>query len=206
MTRLAGSRSKAWQALLVVLLVLAAGCLGRPAPRERSFRLQLAKPARLSEPVLSGILEVDRLRASALARGTALVYVQDASSPELLTSNDEHWVDSPTLLLQREMAAYLDAAGIADRVLTPELGLTPDHRLTGELVRFEEQRAEGGARVVVELALVLSDERRRAVLLQHRYREERAVEGRGAADAVRGYAEAVSAILARFVADAGARP
>jgi ABC-type uncharacterized transport system auxiliary subunit len=191
---------------LVLLLALAAGCLGKPAPRERSFRLELARPARLATPLFPGVLEVDRLRAHALARRTALVYVQDASSPELRTSGDEHWADSPTLLLQREIAAYLDAAGIADRVLTPELGMAPDHRLSGELVRFEEQRGAGGPRVVVELALELSDERRREVLLQHRYREEYPVQGRGAADAVRAYDAAVSAILARFVADAGALP
>ena len=91
-------------------------------------------------------------------------------------------------------------------MLTPELGISPDFRLAGELVRFEERRGEGGPRVVVELALVLSDERRREVLLQADYREERATRGSDAVDAVRAYDAALSAILARFVSDLAGRP
>jgi ABC-type uncharacterized transport system auxiliary subunit len=199
-------RSGCWRALLAVSLLLAAGCLGRPAPRERSFRLELAPPERLATPILSGILEVDRLRAHAVARRTALIYVMDASATELRSSSTEHWADSPTLLVQREMAAYLHSAGIADRVLTPELGIEPDYRLSGDIVRFEERRGSGPPRIVVELALVVSDERRRAVLLQQGYREERTAQGSDAEDAVRAYDAALSAILERFVADLGAGP
>ena len=206
MTRAERPRSGRRRALLAAACVLAAGCLGKPSPRDRYFRLELAPPARLATPVFSGVLEVDRLRAHAVARRTALVYVAEASAPELSTRRYEHWADSPTLLLQREMTAYLHAAGIAGRVVTSELGVEPDHRLTGELVRFEERRGTGAPRVVVELALVLTDERRRAILLQDSYREERAAEGPGAEDAVRAYDAALSAVLARLVADVEARP
>jgi ABC-type uncharacterized transport system auxiliary subunit len=205
-TRALRLRSGCWRALLAASLLLATGCLGKPAPRERTFRLELAPPDRLATPVLSGVLEVDRLRAHAVARRTALVYVADASATELRTSGTEHWADSPTLLVQREMAAYLHSAGVADRVLTPELGIEPDYRLSGDIVRFEERRGSGAPRVVVELALVVSDERRRAILLQQSYREERAAQGPDAEDAVRAYDAALSAVLARLVADLGARP
>ncbi|TFG93836.1 MAG: hypothetical protein E4H11_07875 [Myxococcales bacterium] len=147
---------------------------------------------------------MDRLRAHAVARRTALVYAEDASGAELRTSSTEHWADSPTLLVQREMAAYLHAAGVADRVLTPELGIEPDYRLSGDLVRFEERRDSAAPRVVVELALIVSDERRRAILFQQSYREERAAQGPDAENAVRAYDAALSAVLTRFVADLGA--
>jgi ABC-type uncharacterized transport system auxiliary subunit len=192
-------------ALLAAACALAAGCLGKPAPRDRYFRLELAPPARLAAPVFSGILEVERLRADSVSRRTALVYVAEASSAELRTRSYEFWADSPTLLLQREMAAYLRAAGIAGRVVTPELGVDPDQRLTGEVVHFEERRGASGPRVVVELALVLSDARSRAILLEGSYREEREAEGPGAEDAVRAYDAALSAVLERLVSDIGAR-
>jgi ABC-type uncharacterized transport system auxiliary subunit len=203
-TRALRLRSGCWRALLAASLVLATGCLGKPAPRERTFRLELVPPDRLATPIFSGILEVDRLRAHAVARRTALVYVEDASGAELHTSSTEHWADSPTLLVQREMAAYLHAAGVADRVLTPELGIEPDYRLSGDLVRFEERRDSAAPRVVVELALIVSDERRRAILFQQSYREERAAQGPDAENAVRAYDAALSAVLTRFVADLGA--
>ena len=206
MKRAARPRSGRHRALLAAFCVLAAGCLGKPSPRDRYFRLELAPPARLATPVFSGVLEVDRLRTHAVARRTALVTVADASDPELRTRSYEHWADSPTLLLQREMAAYLHAVGLAGRVVTAELGVEPDYRLSGDLVHFEERRGTGAPRVVVELALVLTDERRRAILLQESYREERAVEGPDARDAVRAYDAALSAVLARLVADVAARP
>jgi ABC-type uncharacterized transport system auxiliary subunit len=204
--RAARPRSKAWRTLLAASLLLATGCLGKPAPRERNFRLELAPPARLATPRLPGILEVDRLRAHAVTRRTALVYVLDASETELRTRSNEHWADSPTLLVQRAMAATLHDAGIAERVLVPELGIEPDYRLSGELVRFEERRGSAGSRVVVELALVLTDERSREILLQQRYREERPSQGSDAEHAVRAYDAALSALLARFVSDLGALP
>jgi len=206
MTRPARARPGRWRALVALACALAAGCLGRPAPRDRQFRLAVAPSARLATPVLPGVLEVDRPSADAVVRRTALVFVTDADAPELRTRPYEYWVDSPTLLVQRELAGYLRAAGVADRVVTPELGVEPDYRLSGELVRFEEQRGPGAPRAVVELALVLVDERSREILLQESYREERAVEGRDAQDAVRAYDAALAAALARLVADLGGRP
>ena len=206
MTRGARARRGRRRALFAIVCVISAGCLGRPAPADRHFRLAPAPPARLATPPLPGVLEVDRPRALAVTRRTALVYVTEPGAPELRTRAYEHWADSPTLLVQREVAAWLDAAGLAARVVTPELGVAPDYRLTGELVRFEEQRGSGAPRAVVELAFVLVDLRSREVLLQQSYREERAAEGSDAPQVVRAYDAALSAVLARLVADAGARP
>jgi ABC-type uncharacterized transport system auxiliary subunit len=206
MTRVPRRRRGRRPAQLALACLLAAGCLGRPAPADRHFRLALAPPARLATPALPGVLEVDRPRAHAVARQTALVYVTDPGGSELRTRAYEHWADSPTLLVQRETAAWLHAAGLAERVVTPEPGAQPDYRLTGELVRFEEQRGSGVPRVVVELAFVLVDLRSREVLLQETYREERDAEGPGAEHAVRAYDAALAAVLARLVADAGTRP
>lgn len=189
------------RALFALACVLAVGCLGAPAPRDRSYRLELAPPAPRAQTILEGTLEVERLNANALVRGTALVYVAEPSSRELRTRAYDHWVDSPTLLVQREIAAYLRAAAVADRVVTPELGSRPDHWLRGELVRFEEVRGGGAPRVVVEIALALVDERRGGILLQKSYREERAVEGPDAEDAVRAYDVALEAVLSRLVGD-----
>ena len=194
------------RALAALAGVLAAACVGSPAPPDRHFRLAVAPPARRATPALPGVLLVERPRADALARRTALVYVTDAGAPELRTRAYENWADSPTLLVQREIAAGLHAAGVAERVVTPEIRVEPDYRLDAELVRFEEQRGGAAPRVVVELAFVLVDERGRGVLLQESYREERVAPGADAADAVRAYDAALSAILARLAADLGARP
>jgi len=185
-------------------LGLAAGCLGRPAPPDRFYRLEAAAPARLSEPPLPGTLVVERLRADALTRGTALLERESASSPEVRKRRYAHWLDSPTLLLQREMTAALRAAGIADRVLTPETRVPPDHTLGGQLLRFEEVRSGEGAHAVIEMEVVVVDERRGRLVLQAVYREETPVAGPDAPAAVRAYDAALSALLVRLAADAAA--
>jgi cholesterol transport system auxiliary component len=189
------------RAAAALALGLAAGCLGRPAPPDRYFRLEAEPPARLASPVLDGTLVVDRLRADALTRGTALLE-REGASPELRKREYAHWIDSPTLLIQREMAAALAAAGLASRVVTPETRVPPDHSLGGELRRFEEVRGDGGARAVVELELAVVDERRGRLRLHATYREEAAVAGPELEASVRAYDAALSAILARVVADA----
>jgi len=199
------SRRRAPRSLaLAAALALLAGCLSRPAPPDRWWRLELAAPAALAAPALPGVLEVDRLRADGVAQGTALVWRRDAAAPEVHTRRYDRWVDSPTLLLQRQLAAGLRAAGLAREVVTPELRIAADHRLGGNLVRLEELRGPGAPRVAVEIEIAITDERRSRVALQATYLEEREIQGEGVEDVVLAYDAALSAILARLVVDAAA--
>lgn len=186
------------------LVPLAASCLARPAPPERFYRLELAAPPRLPAPAFAGVLEVERLRADAMTRGTALAYREDASAREVRTRAYARWADSPTLLVQRQMATQLRAAGLAREVVTPELGVEPDHRLGGHLLRFEEVHGPGAPRVVVEVEVVFSNPHGSGLALLGTYREEREIEGSEVEDVVRAYDAALSAILARLVGDAAA--
>jgi ABC-type uncharacterized transport system auxiliary subunit len=199
-------RSRGRRTALAAACALAAGCLGSPAPPDRYYRLEPAAPARLAAPAFPGVLEVGRFRSDSVARGTALVWVAEAGENEVRTRPYDRWVDSPTLLLQRETAAALRTAGLAREVVTPEVGVEPDHRLGGQLLRFEEVRGPGAPRVVVELEVEIVDARRAAIAFHATYREEREIGGPEAADAVRAYDAAVSALLARLVADAAAGP
>jgi ABC-type uncharacterized transport system auxiliary subunit len=183
-------------------LALAAGCLGKPAPADRYYRLEIAPPPRLAAPAFPGVLEVGRFQADAVARGTALAWIAEAGENEVHTRAYDRWVDSPTLLVQREAAAALRAAGLAREVVTPEAGVEPDHRLGGRLLRFEEVRGPGAPRVVVEVEVEIVDERSAALALQVTYREEREIAGPEVEDAVGAYDAALSAVLARLVADA----
>jgi cholesterol transport system auxiliary component len=185
-------------------LALLAGCLSRPTPPDRWWRLEVGAPPALPAPVLPGVLEVDRLRADSIAQGTALVWRRDAAAPEVRTRRYDHWVDSPTLLLQQQMAAGLRAAGLAQEVVTPELRIAPDHRLGGQLLRLEELRAPGAPRVAVEIEIAIIDERRARVALQATYLEEREIHGEAVEDVALAYDAALSAILARLVVDAAA--
>ena len=186
---------------LAAASLLAAGCLAPPAPRDRYKRLSVEAPARLQAPVFPRVLEVERYSSDSAGRGTALAWVADDSAPEVQRREFDHWVDSPTLLLQQELARALREAGVAREVVTPETDVERDYRLGGRLVRFEEVRGPGAPRVVVELEVEITDPRRSALELRATYREEREIAGTGVADAVRAYDAAVSALAARIAAD-----
>jgi ABC-type uncharacterized transport system auxiliary subunit len=197
-------RGLARAAAFAFALALAAGCLGRAAPRDRYFRLVAQPPPRPAGAPLPGTLAVERLRADALVRGTALLVRDGDGSPELRRRDYAHWVDSPTLLVQRATVDALRAAGVAERVVTSEQSGTADRILEGELLRFEEVRDAGGSRAVVEIEVTLVDGRRGRALLDARYHEE-AVAAGDAPDAVaRAFAAALSAALAELARDVAA--
>ncbi len=192
--------------LVAAIGVLAAGCLAPPAPRDRYYRITVAPPARLAAPAFAGVLEVERFQADSAGRATALAFLADASAREVKRREYDHWVDSPTLMLQRELATALRTAGLAGEVVTPDIGVEVGHRLGGRLVRFEEVRGPGTPRVVVEVEIAITDPRRTALELQATYREEREIGGPAVEDVVRAYDAALSALVARLAADSAGRP
>jgi len=189
-------------------LLAAAGllsCLAPPTPPDRHWRIEVAPPAALPAPAFAGCLEVERFAADSAVRGAALRWIAEDGASEVRLRAYDRWVDSPTLMLQRELASALRAAGIAREVVTPELGVEPDHRLRGRLARFEEVRGPGAPRVVVEVEVAIVEARRGALELQATYREEREIGASGVPDVVRAYDAALSALAARIAADSAAR-
>jgi ABC-type uncharacterized transport system auxiliary subunit len=183
--------------------LLLAGCVAGPSPRDRFFRLAVPPPqARLAAPALAGTLEVERPSSTALARERAILSVAGGDAVEVVPHAYELWVDSPTLLVQRTLVAYLDAAGLAQQVVTPDAGASERWTVAGHLERLEH--VTGGApRVLVELELRLAPARGEP-LLQKTYRAERGVDGADVEEAVRGFGAALGEIYAGFAADAAA--
>lgn len=181
-------------------LVLFAGCAGGPAPRHHYYRLEPAEPgAPLGRPELDGVLVVDRLRAEAIASGRELLE-RSASSPELHPLPYQHWVEPPPTMLQVGIAGYLRAAGVARRVVTPDLHLRADYELTGRILAFERVVGAGTPRVLIALELALIRVEGRELVLLETYVDERDAGG-GVEETARAFAGAFSSILERLVAD-----
>jgi ABC-type uncharacterized transport system auxiliary subunit len=191
--------------LLIGLAALASACAAGPAPRDHFYRLRVETPqSSRTSPVFPGTLEVDRLRGDALTRGRSILRRESEQDVEVIPYAYHLWVDSPTLLLQRQLANYLRGTGLAERVVRPEMNVSEDWIVTGYLARLDHVVGESPARVVVELELTLAEVKRSALLLSHSYREERAIQEPGVPAAVRAFDAAVTSIFERFVADAAA--
>jgi len=194
-------RRAAWLAGGALLLA----CAGGPAPRDHFYRLETSAPTPLAAPIFRGTVEVDRFRADALTGGIRIVLRQADGASELEPYDYHQWADPPTTQLQTCLVDYLRQAQAAPLVVIPELRARADFAVLGRIARLEHQTGGGAPRAVVELELTVSRESDRTLLLQRVYREERPAAGPGVAEAVAAADEALSAIFAQFLTDAGAQ-
>jgi ABC-type uncharacterized transport system auxiliary subunit len=183
------------------LLLLLAACVGGPAPRDHFYLLSPPAPAARPQPVLAGVLQVERFRTDALTRERSILSVDDPSSVQVVPYSYHLWVDSPTLMLQRRLADHMFAARVAERVVLPGMSVQGDWVMSGWIEHLIHVTEGGSGRVLVELELSLARARAGDLLLRRRYRVERPVEGDSVDAAVRAFGEAVGEIFSTFEAD-----
>jgi ABC-type uncharacterized transport system auxiliary subunit len=194
--------TRTWNRLLPALLALGTmSCASGPAPRDHYYRLEAAAPSALASPKLAGTLEVERPRAETISQGRRMLYRDASGSGEIKQYAYHLWVDPPSLMLRDQLVAYLRAAGAAENVVTPAVGVEADYVVSGRLVQLESILGGGDPRVAVEIELALTRQKGHELLLLKTYREERVASGGSVPDAVAAYGQAITAIFERFVAD-----
>jgi ABC-type uncharacterized transport system auxiliary subunit len=188
-------------ALLFPLALCAwlAGCAQAPAPPDRFYRLLPTAPARLAQPALPGTLVVGRFVADGLLGQRALVYAEASNPGALLQYHYHFWADPPTALLQAVTVDALRAAGVARAVVTPDLGVDADYVLVGRVRRLEHLLGDAPA-VVVSLEMSVVGAGGAEPLLIGDYEVSLPAAGPGVDAAVSAMGDAVSQILAEFVA------
>jgi ABC-type uncharacterized transport system auxiliary subunit len=191
--------------LPVVILIGAAGCLGGPAPRDHVYRLRVEPPrSALDAPAFPGTLEVGRIWGNALTRGRSILRSDSERAVEVIPYDYQLWVDSPTLLLQRELSAYLRQTGLAKEVVTSDTNTSAGWVVTGFIEHLDHLTGVSPPRVLVELELRLAGADRGRLLLRKTYRAEQPCDGPGVPAAVQAFDTAVGSIFERFAADAAA--
>ncbi len=184
-----------------LLAVLALGCAAEPVPQDRYYRLAsrpdvASGPAR---PALDATVVVERFAADGLTRDRAIVYSENGSDVEVRRHLYHHWTEPPAELLRDDLVRYLRAAGVARRIVTPELRVPADYEITGHLQRFE--RVLGAARVRVRLRLALHDAHSDGLVWSGIYENEAQAEEDSVSAAVHAFNGALESIFARFVED-----
>jgi ABC-type uncharacterized transport system auxiliary subunit len=105
---------------------------------------------------------VEQLGADGLLRERPLLYSLSGASHEVQQHNYHYWTDAPPRMLQDQMVSYLRRGGIAGSVVTPEMRIRADYRISGKVKRLERLLGGGPPRVFVEVELSLihlSDDR-----------------------------------------------
>jgi ABC-type uncharacterized transport system auxiliary subunit len=182
-----------------LLALAASGCAGSPPPPADSFhRLAVPPPAVRPAVLLAGVVEVERLRASDLLRGRALV-LASADQPDVLRRSTYHyWVDAPPVLLQDALVAWLRAGRLAERAVTAETGDQAQWSVAGRVQRFE-RRSDGQTSVALELSLRRG--REPDLLVQGVYEASRKADGDSMEAAVEALGAATGAAFTAFATE-----
>ena len=199
--------SRAGAGLLLAGFVTVTGLLGAcaqpPVPDDQFYRLQIeAMPAARSQPLLDGVLEVERLLADGITAGRPLVYSVSGNAAQLQEYNYHFWTEPPTIMLQGQLIKYLRAANIAKNVVTPEMRVRSNYILGGKIHRLEKIIG-ASPKVALEIELGLREAKSEKLVHLNSYRVEVDAASDSIPAAVAALNDALSGIYARFVEELG---
>ncbi len=133
-----------------------AGCLGstETVPPDHYYRITVDKPDQPAPSVaFPGVLSIATFDGDGLVRGRPVLFNTGGRKGTLRQHNYHYWVDSPSRLLQGQLANYLKNSALAESVVTPEMRVRADYELVGKIVRLERVLGVGPPRVAVKLEL-----------------------------------------------------
>lgn len=191
----------------LIMCLLLGGCAGGSRiPEDSFYRLEQTAPAEaLATPVLDGILMVQGGAAAPIYRDRALLYSESGEPARLQRYHYQSWIDSPPRLLQRSLADYLRAAGVAPAVVTPEDAVDARYRLRVDIDRFEQVRGDNGSRVVVGLSMTLAERASGKLLVQAQLHTDSAVQGDDFPALATAYERALDELYARILSRCAAQ-
>ncbi len=188
--------------LLLISSLILPGCFGGQAHPDYFYRLDVPNPkTQLAPSPLQGTLQVTRPWTDALTSERNLVYRENNQTSQLHHHAYHRWVDSPTTLVQQEMARYLRKSHLATLVVTPEVRSKANYVLASRIVKLERV-LDQTPNVVLELEMTVTHARDRKTLLQHTYRQEQSAKDNSVPASIQAYNLALSHILNRFITDA----
>ena len=186
------------------LLMLASGCVSieRSYPDKRYYVLEVNRNVKPSNPPGNGVLQVANIRVSPRYEDKGFVYRTSGSSYESDFYNQ--FLVSPAALLGEELRKGLAQSLIFRHVINSSSQLEPTHVLEGVVdALYGDFRDPGAPKAVLEMEFFLRKESasKADIVAARRYAKSVAVNGRSPEALVKGWNEALDAILASLVAD-----
>ena len=194
-----------WLAVVLSVALVACGEQGVPVPSDQFHRLNVGAPGVVYEKApISGVLEVDRFRASEVLQDRAIVFVEHDSPNVLHQYYYQLWVDEPPRMLQTVTIDYLREAHLADQIVGTGLRIVPAYTLSGEIKRFEHEIGSPSS-VAVALEFSLREHKSGSMVWMKSYNASRTVANSSVSAATRAISEAVEEILGRLSTDLASR-
>jgi len=185
--------------LLVVAALALGGCGSAPqVSTDRFYQLQDTAVS-VGPPLTNGALLVQEFKSDGLRSERALLYVPSEGSAALEQHHYRFWSDAPPRMLQRELVAYLRAAGAAPVVVDEIMRGSAALIVRGRLLRFEYETGRvAQAHVAMELRL---DRANSGPILARAYSASVPIGEVTVEHAVAAIDQGVGEIFAQFLAD-----
>jgi len=195
--------SNLWRSAFI-LLALASGCVGieKSYPDKRYFVLEVNRNVNPSNSPGNGVLQIANIRVSPRYEDKGFVYRTSGSSYESDFYNQ--FLVSPAALLGEELRKGLAQSQIFRHVINASSQLEPTHVLEGVVdALYGDFRDPGAPKAVLEMEFFLRKESpsKAEIVAAKRYAKSVAVTGRSPEALVKGWNEALDAILSALVAD-----
>ena len=182
------------------------GCLGSTGtvPPDHYYRISVNEPDQTAPSVaFPGVLSIATFDGDGLVRGRPVLFTTDGLKGTLRQHNYHYWVDSPSRLLQGQLATYLKNSALAESVVTPEMRVRADYELVGKILRLERVLGSGPPRVAVELELSVVRLRDHTLVSTNTFSSEVNCVDDSVGAAITAMNQAVGKIFNDFVASAG---
>jgi uncharacterized lipoprotein YmbA len=184
--------------------MLVSSCVGieKSYPDKRYFVLEVNRNVNPSNPPGNGVLQIAHIRVSPRYEDKGFVYRTSGSSYESDFYNQ--FLVSPAALLGEELRKGLAQSLIFRHVINASSQLEPTHVLEGVVdALYGDFRDPGAPMAVLEMEFFLRKESasKADIVAARRYAKSVAVNGRSPEALVKGWNEALDAILASLLAD-----
>ena len=188
----------------LLLFVLSAGCvsLERSYPEKRYFVVELGENAQQSNPAGDQTLLVSGLRVSPRYADKSFVYRTSESGYESDFYNQ--FLTSPDTMLSEELRKGLAASPAFKYVIGPSSQLQPNYVLEGSVnALYGDFRNLDKPAAVLEIEFFLhnEDNANPGIVLQKRYTKTAPISGRSPEALVKGWSQALSAVLTELNSD-----
>jgi len=187
--------------VMVALLALNACASAPNVPQDNFYRLAPQPKSTQQGSVLQDdTIEVARFVADGSVSNRPILYSSDANPNSVSEYNYHFWIESPPILIKDSLVSYLRAAGVANRVVTPEMRVSSDYSVLGRIKRLEiytGSKYTGVASFEIGLRRNMDGE----LIVLREYDSKVVADNNSVGSVITAVEKAVEDIFARFVMD-----
>ncbi len=187
------------------ILVLSACSTAPTVPQDNFYRIS-PKPASVQQSSIlkDATVEIARFVADGSVSNRPILYSSDANPNSVSEYNYHFWIESPPTLIKDALVSYMRAAGVANRIVTPEMRVSSEYSVLGRIKRLEiytGRKYTGVASFEIGLRRNLDGE----LIVLNEYKSMVEAKNNSVGSVITAVEKATEEVFSRFVADISAK-